>query len=135
MIMDLNKALVDFQRNEPASEGAVRGVEHRIGVTFPDGYRSFLLASNGGEGPVGENGYAMLWKIEQLQELTYSYEVEKYASGLLLIGSNGGGEAFALDFEKSPTEFVSMPFVGMDRSVMQPLGITFDDFIEALARS
>lgn len=127
--------LLEFRRNEPAPEAVINDVEKRFGVAFPESYREFLLVSNGGEGPVGVNGYAMLWKVEELFDFNQSYEVEKYAHGLLLFGSDGGGEAFALDLVKAPVEFVSVPFVGMDRSLAQPLGNTFEAFIESLGAS
>lgn len=128
-------ALLEFRRNDPAPEALINDVEKRFGVTFPESYREFLSVSNGGEGPVGVNGYATLWKVDQLFDFNQSYEVEKYAQGLLLFGSDGGGEAFALDLAKAPVEFVSVPFVGMDRSLAQPLGNTFEAFIESLGAS
>jgi hypothetical protein len=47
---------------------------------------------NGGEGSVGDT-YVILWRIEELIEMSKAYDVAEYAPGLFLFGSDGGGEA------------------------------------------
>ena len=51
--------------------------------------------ANGGEGFVGR-AYLILWPIEKLRELNDAYQVEQYAPGFLIFGSDGGGEAFTV---------------------------------------
>jgi hypothetical protein len=77
----------------------------------------------------------MLWGIGDLEKLNEAYEVRKYADSLLLIGSDGGGEAFALDFGSLPPRYVRVPFVGMSRQHIVDLGGDFDQFIQALGRA
>jgi hypothetical protein len=106
-----------------------------IGLDFPAEYKDFLLVSDGGEGFIGENSYAILWHLAELASLNLAYEVTTYAPGLFAFGSNGGGEAFAFDFRSPVVGVVSVPFVGMDLSLACPLAPTFDEFLEALFRS
>lgn len=91
--------------------------------------------TDGGEGFIRPNSYAMLWKIKELLQFNREYAVLEYAPGLLLFGSNGGGKAFAFDLRaegRSPV--VSVPFIGMDLRDALPLAETFDGFLEHLAR-
>jgi hypothetical protein len=61
------------------------------------------------------------------------YEVSRYAPGLFLIGSDGGGEAFAFDLRDARSErVVSVPFVGMDIASIRILGDDFSAFLDRL---
>ena len=62
----LSDSLLHFERNAPAIEAEIELAERVIGVQFPLAYQEFLLIANGGEGPIGQNSYAMLWKVEEL---------------------------------------------------------------------
>ena len=63
-----------------------------------------------------------------------SYQVEEYAFGLFLFGSNGGGEAFAFNTSQAGMPIVSVPFVGMELDLAEPMGATFGQFLTNLAR-
>lgn len=55
-----------------------------------------------------------------------------YAPGLFLFGSDGGGEAFAFDLRSNPPPVVSVPFVGMDLSLVEFVAVDFGAFLEVL---
>lgn len=76
----------------------------------------------------------MLWRVTELEQFNREYEVQEYAPGLLLFGSNGGGEAFAFDLRTPVRRVVSLPFVGMDLKIATLLGTSFDSFLEHLAK-
>jgi hypothetical protein len=60
--------------------------------------------------------------------------VQEYAPGLLAIGSNGSGDAFALDLRQpSKSPVVSVPFIGMDLDHVSPIAENFDSFLQQLA--
>jgi cell wall assembly regulator SMI1 len=88
---------------------------------------------NGGEGWVGDGGYLILWKLDQLASLNAAYETQTYAPGLLIFGSSGGGDAYAFDLRLSPTMYVEVPFVGMDLEMVEPVADSFDGFLAAIA--
>jgi hypothetical protein len=108
----------------------VRLVESQAGVHFDDEYVSFLAENNGGEGLIGPNSYVILWRIEELLELNEAYEVVEYAPGLFLFGSDGGGDAYGFDVKSGAV--VSVPFVGMDASLVNVIAPNFRGFLEAL---
>jgi hypothetical protein len=123
-----------FQTTRPASPDEIATFEREAGVTLPSDYCGFLRFTDGGEGFIGPNSYAMLWRIGDLLRFNREYQVHEYAPGLLLFGSSGGGEAFAFDQRAGVKKsVVSIPFVGMDLSDALPLAETFDGFLEHLA--
>lgn len=134
MLRDKNRLLGTFNCNPPASAAAVQQVENSCGFHFPDDYAQFILGANGGEGFIGSDVYLILWPIEDLLRLNNAYEVAAYAPGLLLFGSDGGGEAFAFDTH-SRGSVVSVPFVGMDRGLARPMGSNFQEFLESIYKS
>jgi len=122
-------SLENFGRNPGASVDDIRKATDALGTDLPEDYKLFLQGSNGGEGMIGEI-YAALWGVEELAGLNVDYEVAEYAPGLLLIGSNGGGEAFAFDTRVTPWPVVKVPFVGMDLEYALDMGTSFTAFIE-----
>ncbi len=120
----MNEFLKEFHGNPSASGEGVRRSLCEVHAGFPAEYVGFLQQSNGGEGIIGEN-YLILWKAEEIGPLNHAYEVAEYAPELILIGSNGGGEAIAFDTRKTPWAVVMVPFVGMDRDLVLPLSDSF----------
>jgi len=81
---------------------------------------------------IGEN-YLILWKVEELDDMNVAYQVNEYAPGLLLVGSDGGGEAIAYDMRTSPWPIVKVPFVGMELLLAKPVASSFQVFLMELA--
>lgn len=125
--------LRDFIRHPGASGAAISNFESESGLRLPAGYKDFLEQSNGGEGFVGES-YLMLWPIDQLLKLNEDYEVSKYAPGITLFGSDGGGEAFAFDSTGEVVRIVSIPFIGLDRKYARQVASDFPAFFSEISR-
>lgn len=99
-------------------------------IHLPDDYSQFLGMMNGGEGFIGD-AYVRLYKLEELLEMNAAYEFPKYRPGYLLIGSNGGSEAFAFNLR---TEAVFMiPFIG-DIADAVEIGTSFLGYLQNLAK-
>jgi len=128
----LTNFLGNFNLNPPVIGDLILEFENTSGVKLPEDYVSFLRLGNGGEGFIGLSSYTILWKLEELQQFNEEYEVSKYAPGLFLIGSNGGGEAFAFDTRDAGLAVVQVPFVGMDIEYAEVLGATFTQFLQRL---
>ncbi|MCH4827513.1 SMI1/KNR4 family protein [Planococcus halocryophilus] len=131
MDTSIQQYLKSLDLNDPADPNVIRNVENQLGFQFPKEYFKFLLHSNGGEGPIGDN-FLQLWKVEELIEDNEGYSVEEFAPGLWIIGSDGGDTAYCLDTRSKELPFVSMPFIGMDLDEVEVCGSTFHEFLKIL---
>jgi len=127
----LKKFLVDFDLNEPADRASIHAVEEQLNFKFPEEYLNFLLFADGGEGSIGEV-YLNLWRVEELIEDNEGYNVDEFAPGLLIIGSDGGDTAFCIDTRSPEKPFVSIPFIGMDLDEIEKISNDFTGFIKSL---
>jgi hypothetical protein len=120
----------DFQPNPPASKEVLAALRTALPKALPRSYMAFLERANGGEGFIGER-YAQLWRAEQLIELNRAYNVAEFAPNLFLIGSDGGGEAYAFDISANDPTVFEVPFIGMPRHA-KPVANSFDSFVASL---
>jgi hypothetical protein len=125
--------LREFNKGPAASEASISKFELDSGRVLPPGYKQFLAQSNGGEGFVND-AYLILWPVEDLAKFNADYEVEKYAPGLTLFGSDGGGEAFAFDASGGQARIVSIPFIGLDKRHARAIADDFPDFFHQVSR-
>lgn len=109
---DYKKYLSKFIGNELIQDMQfyIKKIESRFDIKLPEDYITFMQQYNGGEGDVGEN-YLAMYPLNEIIECTEDYEVEKYIPGLVLIGSNLGGEAFALDYRTDKINYIMIPFM------------------------
>lgn len=128
----MNQRLDNFTLNAPADDNRLVDAETHFGLQLPAQYKNFMSEHDGGEGFVGDQ-YLILWRASELPEFNREYEVEKYAPGLLVFGSNGGGEAFAFDTRDSSMRIVMVPFVGMSLKDAAPVADSFENFLSNLA--
>jgi cell wall assembly regulator SMI1 len=126
--MNIDDILLDWQLNPGLSYDEIDNVSKNIDLDLPREYRDFVHSHNGGEGFVGES-YLILWEIGELEKLNRGYEVEKYAPGLLMFGSSGGGEGYAFDMRDNCNTVVGIPFVGMDLDYARIIADNFKDFL------
>lgn len=120
---------------EPATDPEyLSGLSDQLGFSLPPDYLDFLRQHNGGEGLVGEQ-YLVLFGSEELAEFNQEYEVQEYAPGIFLFGSNGGGEAFGFDLRSSGMPVVRIPFVGMDRRHANVVAGDFATFFANFGKS
>jgi cell wall assembly regulator SMI1 len=112
----------ELELNEGATPGLIEEVEAQLSVTLPTDYREFMAESNGVEGGVGAHSYLVLWQLEEIIPLNEAYAVREFAPGLILFGSDGGGEAYAFDARKASPTIVAVPFIGMSVEEARPLG-------------
>lgn len=126
--------LKDAVLNPPASEEAIRTAAAALGIALPADYVDFLRRHNGGEGFAGEH-CVVLFKAEELKPFNDGYEVDEYAPGLVLFGSNGGGEGYAFDTRDGAMSVVRVPFIGMELRYATPIGESFTDMLVRLSTS
>ena len=124
--------LSEMQLNEPASRDVLKVLAEMLPTSIPEDYFDFLMRNNGGEGFVGDE-YLIMFNAEEIVRFNQEYEVEKYAPGLLLFGSNGGGEGYAFDTTSEECPVVKVPFIGMDHRCAKVVGQNLSDFILQLS--
>jgi len=128
----IKSMIASLELNEPATQNAIDEFQRVSGLKLPQDYVRFLMMSNGAEGIIGTKAYVMLWRLEELIELNEAYNVQEYAKGLFLFGSDGGGEAYAFDIRSQTISIVRVPFVGMDVNLAVRVADNFDQFIGRL---
>lgn len=125
-------SLTEGQLAAPADAGIVDGLPASFGVALPKDYVAFLKEHNGGEGFIGDN-YIIFWKAEELADFNREYEVEKYAPGIILFASSGGGEGYGFDTRSTTMPIVRVPFIGMAREYAELVANDFPDLFAKLA--
>ena len=97
--------------NPPASQGQIDALRNKYPLV-PYEYSEFLMQMNGGEHAFSseESETLVLWPSDEVTENTEAYAVPEFAPGLILIGSDGGGEAFAFNTNKNSLPVVMVPF-------------------------
>lgn len=126
--------LARFRCAPAAAPSAIEGFQRKTRRSLPEAYVQFLRRANGGEGFIGR-AYLILWPIEDLAEKNAAYQVDQYAPGLFIFGSDGGGEAFAFDMRSATNTIVSVPFVGMKLDEARFIAEDFDAFLRRLRES
>jgi len=125
---ELELQIDGFQSEEGASKEALSQLSK---LNLPSDYLAFLAETSGGEGFVGEQ-YLILWRAEEIIEFNEDYQVDKYAPGIILFASDGGGEGFGFDTKASPPPVVKIPFVGMSRESAIKVAESFTHLIEKM---
>ncbi len=123
----------DGQFEAPADDSVISNTLAELGIALPEDYVRFLRTHNGGEGFLGAN-YIIFWKAEELSSLNREYEVDKYAPGILLFGSDGGGEGYGFDTQDAAMPVVRVPFIGMDRRYATAVASNFSDLFATLVK-
>ena len=113
-----------------ATDEAIRAAEAQLGITFPSDYCEFLTWSNGGEGQVGDD-YLSLWPIEEAPQLNEDYQIGKYLPNVIGIGSDGGGECYALDYRRGGEDppLVQVPFGDLEAESVTFLGRSLSSWL------
>lgn len=131
--MKKEKTLKDWRLNDGASEEVLHDLVRSLEHPLPPDYLQFLRRQDGGEGFIGAN-YLILWKAEELISFNREYEVNRHAPGLLLFGSNGGGEGYGFDLRETDMPIVRVPFIGMDLQYATPVAKDFNDLFVQLEK-
>ena len=110
-------ATVWHKRPEALSE-AIRAMRLEFGQDLPQEYTDFLAWSNGGEGRLGVQPYALC--LDSAEDVLHSWKHGSYRQdfpGFLVIGSNGGGEYIAFEIKTPPPwRVVALDMTNIDLS-------------------
>jgi hypothetical protein len=122
-----------FNGNPPASLESLGRCLGALDVPLPADYVQFLLQMDGGEGFIGDH-FVMLWSVERFVEMNTGTYFAEVARGLVVFGSDGGGEAFGFDTRSATPSVVMIPYGGMEWDVAIMLAPDFNSFLQHLCR-
>jgi hypothetical protein len=131
---DYRQLFTNFLTHRGAAKYALFQAWSTLGLDPPLDFTAALEFTNGGEGFVGQ-AYFRLYSVEEMLTLNAAYQVQQFAPGLVIIGSNGGGEAFGFDTRRVPTPIVQIPFIPMDFVYADVRGYSFLEFLNGLANT
>ena len=119
---------VRFHTNPPATSEILALL--KAVANLPSDYLAFLERANGGEGFIGER-YVQLWRAEELVEANRSYKTREFFPNFFFVGSNGGGEAYALKLSEGLSRVFEVPFIGLP-SDARVVASSFEEWLQAL---
>ena len=131
---DLGEFLTGISSEPSASAANIAECEQRLGHALPAEYVQFLNMMDGGQGFINRE-YVIFYSVGEIFSVNEAYEIEKAAPGLLVFGSNGGGEAYGFDTRNAKWPVVQLPLIGMEWSVAWPKGDSFYEFLKTLYES
>ena len=123
------KCFSKMNLNSSTTRDVIQRTEQVLKVQFPLDFKLFIEEFNGAEGEIGPNAYVVFWSLEDIIELNEAYEVNEFAPGLILIGSDGGDTAYAFDNRNDSKVIVEVPFIGMDLDEVKICANTFQEFL------
>jgi hypothetical protein len=112
------------------TEAKLAAAEEAIHFELPSDYRELLLRAGGGEGWISK-ACAAISSVDELVEAHNGYHADELYSDLVLIGTDRGGEAFAI--ERRSGRYVMTPYTGDETSVRVDAGATFAEFLAFIA--
>ena len=126
----INDLLTDYRASSgPSTIEQIEAAEAALGTPIPRDLSEFLVSRGPGEGFVGAGGYLAITPPEDWPSKHTILEASINWPGLLIFGSDGGGEFFAFDMDT--LIYVEVDAIGdPDR---RPLGRSFVEFVTSLA--
>lgn len=114
--------------SDNGQDAQLQEVERQIGFSLPASYRTLLnsIQTQTKKPPL------LIYPIEKLVSLNKANQMQEFAPGAFLVGSDGGGEALILDVrEDSATygQFYFMPFIPMGWKDAILAGTTLDEIV------
>lgn len=95
---------------------------------LPIEYMDFVAEFDGAEGWVGDE-YVSLWAVADLWRFNHGLRLDLDAPGLVLFGTNGGGEGFGFDTRGGGQRVVMVPMIGMAWDLAIPQAEDFSQWL------
>lgn len=132
--MSALEAVASFVKRPPATEAELAKLRAALPSPLPDDWLAVLRAMNGGEGYVGED-FVRLYSIEQVLKVKETLAPVE-VPGIVLVGSTGGGTAYAYDFRGGGAPaFASVDFIPLLDEGVMPIGPSLTHHLAALRAS
>jgi hypothetical protein len=125
----LREALAAWTLSPGASREAIAAVEGTLRVTLPPDLVAFYLQSNGATGELGKT-YLAIEPVEGIAARCADYDFGELAPELLLFGTNGGSEGFAVDRRTGRIVVVPLHLPTDEGAVVQGSFVAFLERVE-----
>jgi len=124
----LTEFLAHMNREPGASEQEIAKLGIGFRVFLPEDYKSILRFANGAAGRIGPEEL-LIYSIDEVLDANLRFD--KFREGLVIFGSDGGGEAYVFD----PSDAWSigmMPWIPAGRKELVPLARSVHGFFLVL---
>ena len=74
----------------------------------------------------------MLWSTSEIPELNEAYSVRDVLPNVVLVGSNGGGTGYGIEWDGTTCRYIAVPFIGMEADEVEPLAGSLTELIERI---
>lgn len=111
-------------------EAADNHITELNGIKLPTDYLKFMMEHNGGEGSVGDNAYAHLFKLEELEGINDDYEISEYISDYVVFGTDGGG--ILLGYSDKTKTYFAVDACAIDENDIFYEAKTFGEFFRKM---
>ncbi len=125
----IEKKIKKGSLNPKEGEKLIKDIENRFDVKLPQDYIDYMIENNGYVGIINED-YVDIWELESITLQNERYDSEEFYPGLVLFGSDGGGEAYAFD-KNNNMNIVDVPFIGDENDIIV-VSKSFNEFLEKL---
>ena len=113
-----------------ANNVAIEAATRKVGE-LPNDYLAVMQSHDGGEGFIGDGAYLRLWPIGDLQERNRTLEAEQLIPGVVLIGTDGADDLYAI--ELATAAYLIFPAVGLSADAGEKVAESWDGFLQALS--
>ena len=100
------------------------------GLDLPEDYLEFMSRHDGGEGPIGENGYGCFYSMRDLEAVNDEYQVQEYWPGYVVIGSDMGDMLWAYNPEKEV--YCQIDCCNTDEDTFFDVSGSFEEFVKKI---
>jgi hypothetical protein len=127
---DLSQGLM---RTGPSPAEDLSALGTWLGRPVPADLRRFYEVGGGAEGflPRSES-YVALWEPSVLRKYNELGGFSEFAPGLVVIGTDGGGEAFGVDLRDWAVAYVVVPLIGISWERADRVGETLEELLTSL---
>ena len=120
----------EFEHNPPLPEADYQHYARLLtGKVSPD-YLAFMHAHNGGEGPVGEENYVRLLRLDEIPAYNAACTDLEGVSGYLIFASDGGNTVYAFRGADAVVEF---DHIGLEPDEALHIAEDFTGFLTSLS--
>ncbi|MBM4019736.1 MAG: SMI1/KNR4 family protein [Planctomycetes bacterium] len=131
----LRRVLTAPYAGSGATEESLLAVMAELGYGLPEEYLDFMRQTNGYTGEVGSRGFVSIWPVEEVVPTNQANHFREWILGLVLFGSNEGGEFYAFDLRGNRPKVVMVPSIPLELKYAVEVGSSFIDFLEHLAQT